>query len=172
VPYLAGGAGQEGYDDVISPATETPLVNGDVLMLDTGVVKAGYFCDFDRNWAIGYASDAVKQAYDKLYAATDAGLAAAHPGATASDVYQAIANVIGGDAGAGRLGHGLGLNLTEWPSLIADDHTLLRDGMVLTLEPGCETVDGRIMVHEENIVIQDGGAKLLSTRAPAEIPVI
>ena len=53
VPYLAGGAGQGGYGDVISPARAVPLAGGDLLMLDTGAVLHGYFCDFDRNWALG-----------------------------------------------------------------------------------------------------------------------
>ncbi len=55
VPYLAGAASPGGYDDVISPATERPLADGDVLMLDTGLVWDGYFCDFDRNFAIGHS---------------------------------------------------------------------------------------------------------------------
>jgi hypothetical protein len=42
--------------------------------------------------------------------------------------------------------------------------------MVLTLEPGCFTTDGRIMVHEENIVLRPDGAKLLSPRASEELP--
>jgi Xaa-Pro aminopeptidase len=55
VPYLAGAAGQGGYFDVISPATDAPLAPGDVLMLDTGAIRDGYFCDFDRNYSVGRA---------------------------------------------------------------------------------------------------------------------
>ncbi|MCP3971706.1 MAG: aminopeptidase P family protein [Rhodobacteraceae bacterium] len=172
VPYLAGGAGPGGYGDVISPADDRPLQAGDLLMLDTGAVKAGYFCDFDRNWAIGHADDASRRAYDTLFAATEAGLAAARPGATAADLFRAMRDVIGQTGEAGRLGHGLGLSLTEWPSLIAADRTAMRPGMVMTLEPGIEIAPGRIMVHEENIVIREDGAELLSRRAPVELPVI
>ncbi|RMD95527.1 MAG: aminopeptidase P family protein, partial [Alphaproteobacteria bacterium] len=57
VAYTAGGAGPDGYADVISPAGPERLAPGDVLMLDTGAVRAGYFCDFDRNFAIGRASE-------------------------------------------------------------------------------------------------------------------
>ena len=175
VPYLAGGAGPGGYGDVISPASDRPLQRGDVLMLDTGAVFDGYFCDFDRNWAIGSASDNARKAYEVLYAATDAGFAAARPGATAADVWRAMNAVISrvGDAGdGGRLGHGLGKRLTEWPSLIADDHTVLEPGMVLTLEPGLEIAPGCIQVHEENIVVRESAPEWLSRRAPAELPVI
>jgi len=175
VPYIAGAAGQGGYADVISPATDTPLVAGDVLMLDTGAVRQGYFCDFDRNIAIGHATDAVNAAHDLLYRATDAGLAAAKPGARASDLFHAMQAVIaeqGGAGDAGRLGHGLGMRLTENPSLIPSDTTRLRPGMVLTLEPGYELSHGRIMVHEEDILITETGAEYLSPRVSRELPVI
>lgn len=175
VPYLAGGAGAGGYADVISPASATPLARGDVLMLDTGLVRGGYFCDFDRNVAIGRADDDVRRAYAVLHAATEAGLAAARPGATAADLHRAIQAPIeaaGMQDSGGRLGHGLGLQLTEWPSLLPDDRTVLRAGMVLTIEPGVVVRPGRIMVQEENIVLTASGAELLSTRAPAELPVI
>ncbi|MHC0052510.1 M24 family metallopeptidase [Actibacterium sp. D379-3] len=175
VPYVAGGAGPGGYADVISPATPAPLEPGDLLMLDTGAVRHGYFCDFDRNWAIGHASDQMRAAYRILHDATEAGFAAARPGATAGDVFQAMQTVIAraGDAGdGGRLGHGLGMRLTEPPSLIASDRTVLEPGMVLTLEPGLQLAPGRIMVHEEDIVIAQNGARFLTPRAAPELPVL
>lgn len=174
VAYLAGGAGPGGYADVISPATDAPLARGDVLMLDTGVVWDGYFCDFDRNVAIGRADDAARRAYAILHEAVAAGLAAARPGMTAADLNAVMHRHIaqaGGRPLAGRLGHGLGLELTEWPSLMPADRTPLREGMVLTLEPGLEVAPGRIMVHEENIVLGRDRAELLSPRAPADLPV-
>lgn len=175
VSYVAGGAGPGGYGDVISPADARPLADGDLLMLDTGAVKDGYFCDFDRNWAIGRADDSLRRAHDTLFAATEAGIAAARPGATAEEVHGAIVARVRADGAeplGGRLGHGLGLSLTEWPSLIPGDGTPLRAGIVLTIEPGLQIAPGRIMVHEENIVLREGGAELLSPRAPADLPVL
>ena len=72
----------------------------------------------------------------------------------------------------GRLGHGLGSQLTEWPSHTAWDDTVLEPGMVLTLEPGMSFAPGRVMVHEENIVVREAGPELLTRRAPPELPVI
>lgn len=172
VPYLVGGAGPGGYADVISPPSARPLAAGDVLMLDTGATLAGYFCDFDRNFAIRRAGDEARRAHETLWRATEAGLAAARPGATAADVGAAMAAVTGGGSDVGRLGHGLGMRLTEWPSLAPHDPTPLRPGMVLTLEPSLEMAPGRMMVTEENIVIRDGPPELLTPRAPAELPVI
>lgn len=175
VPYLVGGADQGGYHDVISPPSRRPLALGDIVMLDTGATWDGYFCDFDRNFAVGRADDQSRRAYDVLWRATEAGLAAARPGATCRDLFRAMQAVIaemdpgGGDVG--RLGHGLGMQLTEWPSLAAFDDTVLRENMVLTLEPSLGYGDGRIMVHEENIVLRAGGAELLTSRAAPELPI-
>jgi Xaa-Pro aminopeptidase len=173
VPYLVGGAGPHGYDDVISPPSSRPLRRGDVLMLDTGATRHGYFCDFDRNFAIGEANEDVRAAHRTLWKATEAGLAAARPGATCAQVYWAMAGVIGqSGGGVGRLGHGLGSELTEEPSLIEWDETVLAPGMVITLEPSMSVRDGAILVHEENIVIRDGVAELLTDRVSEELPVI
>lgn len=174
VPYLVGGAAPGGYDNVISPPDTRPLRNGDVLMMDTGAVRDGYFCDFDRNYAIGHADAASHRAYRTLHRATDAGLAAARPGATCADVFRAMQAVIATNdyqcGNIGRLGHGLGMQITEWPSHTPSDATVLAPGMVITLEPGLNIEPGRSMVHEENVVIRDSGATLLTRRAPPEMP--
>ena len=174
VPYLAGGAEQGGYTDVISPARKEPLTLGDVLMLDTGLIWDGYFCDYDRNWSVGTPSPEVQSAHARLIDATQAAFEIARPGATASDLYHAMNNLLSQGAettDAGRLGHGLGMSLTEWPSLIATDHTPLQAGMVLTLEPGI-AVGGKILVHEENILITEGAPRFLSPQAGPEMGVI
>ena len=85
--YLAGGAGPDGYEDVISPADDRPLERGDVLMLDTGVVFDGYYCDFDRNFALGAASDAARATFARLIEATQAAFDVARPGLAASDLF-------------------------------------------------------------------------------------
>lgn len=175
VSYVAGGAGPDGYDDVISPASTAPLATGEVLMLDTGAVRDGYFCDFDRNFAIGPVSDAVRRAHGALWQATEVALGALRPGMRAKDACAILRDELtrsGVTPAAGRLGHGLGINLTEWPSLTPMDQTVLRAGMVLTLEPGAEVAPGRFLVHEEVIVLRDAGAELLSTRAPEHLPEI
>ena len=175
-PYVVGGADQGGYSDVISPPSQRPLTRGDVLMIDTGCTWDGYFCDFDRNWAIGKADDEARRAYDTLWRATEAGLATAKPGATCQDLFEAMATVIAemddsvGDIG--RLGHGLGMQLTEQPSHATFDQTELIENMVLTLEPSLSYGNGLMMVHEENIVVTPEGGRLLTTRVAPELPII
>ena len=174
VPYLAGGADTEGYDDVISPAKVAPLKKQDILMLDTGLVWDGYFCDYDRNWSVGTPSKTVSGAYSQLLEASDAAFELAKPGATASDLFHAMNSILtlnSSSTDAGRLGHGVGMSLTEWPSIIPDDHTVLEKGMVLSLEPGI-AIKNKIIVHEENIEITETGARYLSPKANKDLPVI
>ncbi|MBL4893042.1 MAG: aminopeptidase P family protein [Rhizobiaceae bacterium] len=173
VPYLVGGAGQGGYRDVISPPNKAPIQSGDILMLDTGATLEGYYCDFDRNFAFGSASDEARKTYDILYRATDAAIRAARPGVRCSELCEVMQNIISQNSGdVGRLGHGLGIQLTEHPSLVSFDRTPMQIGMVMTIEPSMSMSDGRMMVHEENIVITDGDAFLLSERAPCELPIL
>ncbi len=175
-PYMMGASGPGGYDNIIMGPGERVLGAGDILIIDTGTTYDGYFCDFDRNFAFGRPSDAARRAHEVVYRATEAGIAAARPGATTSDLWRAMTEVLeaGGSAGnnVGRLGHGLGLQLTEWPSNRPGDDTPLVPGMVLTIEPGMEFAPGRMMVHEENIVVTEDGCELLTRRAPPEMPVI
>ncbi len=173
VPYLVGGAGPGGYPDVISPPDRRPLQIGDVLMLDTGATLQGYHCDFDRNFAFGQADETARAGYRTLHRATEAALAIARPGVTCAELHRAMQAVIGQDTGdVGRYGHGLGMQLTEQPSIIGFDETVMRPGMVMTLEPSMVLAEGRIMVHEENLVIRDGEPELLSRRAAPELPVL
>ena len=175
VSYLVGGAGQHGYDDIISPPAGRRLSAEDVLIFDTGCTFDGYFCDFDRNYGFGGVNDLAKKAHHSVWQATEAGLAAAVPGNTCAQVFSAMHEVLL-NAGAlgetvGRYGHGLGIQLTEPPSFTAWEHTILREGMVMTLEPGMVYAPGKMIVHEENIVIRHEGPELLSRRAPPELPI-
>ena len=175
-PYLIAGSGSGGYDNIIMGPTESVLENGHVLIIDTGSTFDGYFCDFDRNFAFGDLPEETRRAYDTVYRATDVGIETARPGKTTTDVWQAMWSVLekGGALGnsVGRMGHGLGMELTEWPSVMPGDDTLLEPGMVLTIEPGMSFAPGKEMVHEENILITEERARILTSRAPDEMPII
>jgi len=175
-PYLISASGQGGYDNIIMGPTDRQLTEGDLLIIDTGANFDGYFSDFDRNYAFGYADQASAAAYDAVYHSTEAGLATAAPGRTTGDVWQAMwtvleqAGALGNDVG--RMGHGLGMQLTEWPSNVEGGDVVLKPGMILTLEPGMTFAPGKMMVHEENIVITENGCEMLHQRAWKTMPVI
>ena len=90
--------------------------------------------DFNRNWAIGQPSAAVCRAYEVVWKATEAGLNAPRPGPRVCDVWKAqaavlsLAQSLGNNVG--RLGHGLGMQLTEPPSNHPSDETILEVGTV------------------------------------------
>ncbi|MDC1318881.1 Xaa-Pro peptidase family protein [Candidatus Thioglobus sp.] len=175
-PYIVSGSGQEGYGSIIMGPTEKIIEEGDLFIIDTGSVFDSYFCDFDRNYAFGHIGDEAKKAYRVAYDATEAGFNAAQVGNTTSDIFNAMNDILqkGGALGntVGRLGHGLGMQLTEWPSNTSTDNTVLEPGVVLTLEPGMAFLPGKEMVHEENIVITENGPEWLSIRAADELPII
>lgn len=175
-PYIISGSGADGYDSIIMGPTDRVIQEGDVLIIDTGAVRDGYFSDFDRNWAFGHVSEETKAAYRATYEATTKGFEVAKPGATTTDIYNAMWSVLEANGAlgndVGRLGHGLGIELTERPSNTATDNSVLKPGMVMTLEPGMVYAPGKSMVHEENIVITEDGAEWLTQRAEAEIIII
>ena len=175
-PYLIGASGSGGYDNIIMGPTDRQITQGDVLIIDTGTTYDGYFCDFDRNFAFGDTTDEAKKAYRVVYEATEVGIQTARPGVTHSGLCAAMWKVLedGGALGndVGRLGHGLGMQLTEGASNMLSDHTVLTPGMVITIEPGMSFAPNKLMVHEENIVIREGEAELLTHRADPEMPVI
>jgi Xaa-Pro dipeptidase len=174
-PYLIGCSGAGGYPDGIMGPTDKRVEVGDVMIIDTGSVFDGYYCDFNRNWGFGHATDEAKRAYELCWNATEAGLCALKPGAKASDLFVAQAKVL--EAGSSnwlgtRMGHGLGIQMTETPSNRIGDDTVLEVGMVITIEPGMFYGPRMLMLHEEDAVITENGIELLTRRAPRELPII
>jgi Xaa-Pro dipeptidase len=176
-PFVSVCSGPGGYSQIIVGPQETAQTDGQIMFIDTGLQFDAYFCDFDRNFAFGHISDEAQRANEVVWHATQAGIDAARPGITAEDLWAAQNRVLEAAGAAsgndvGRSGHGLGLHLTEPPSNMPGDNTLLRPGMVMTIEPGMEFAPGKMIVHEENLVITEDGCELLTRRAPIEMPVI
>ncbi len=175
VPYLVGATGP-GFSDIIKQPSDRVIEPGDLVMFDTGSTYDGYFSDFDRNMAFQFADDKAKSAYKIVWEATEAALKVAVPGNTTSDLWEAMASVLETESArndsVGRFGHGLGMQVTEWPSNTRNDGTVLQEGMVLTVEPNIFWGDDHIMVHEENFVIRSDGVELLSRRAASELEII
>lgn len=176
-PFVSVCSGQGGYEQIIVGPQETAQIDGQIMFIDTGITFDAYFCDFDRNFAFGHISDEAQRAHEAVWDATQAGIDAARPGITCADLWQAQHSVLeaaGALKGnnAGRSGHGLGLHLTEPPSNMPGDKTLLKPGMVMTIEPGLEYAPGKMLVHEENLLITEDGCELLTRRAPRIMPVI
>jgi Xaa-Pro dipeptidase len=178
-PYVAIGSGPDGYDSIVRGPTGRRLLVGDILGVDTGVTVAGYWADFNRNMAIGRACEEARSAYRTLWNVQEAAMKILRPGIRASEVWQAMAALLpSASSSVGRMGHGVGLDYTEPPSIHPNDHTVIEAGMVVTLEPSFSyAIDGapdgeRFMALEEDFFMTDDGSILLTARAPAELPIV
>ena len=176
IPYLPVISGRGGVSQIIGNPTDKLISSGDFLFIDTGSTFDGYFCDFDRNFAIGTASDELKRTNEILWHATEEGIKNLVPGVKTQDVWKKINKKIEDFGfmvkGEGRYGHGVGLQLTEPPSISSFDNAIIQENMVLTIEPSIEYKPGKIIVHEENVFVSKDGPILLTKRAPRELPII
>lgn len=177
-PYLVVVAGTHGYEQINSGPLRRAIGPQSVVCVDTGCSKDGYFCDFTRNYCVGKPEEHIESAYSRLYEATQVALDGVKPGRRCCDIWKDMASALGVSSEAspvGRMGHGIGLDLTEPPSISASDETILAPGMTITIEPSVVfQAQGKkkIMVHEENIVVTEQGFELLTRRAPATIHIL
>ena len=173
IQYMACASGLNGYNQIICNPTERETKDGDILIIDTGATLNGYFSDFDRNFGFGRIHKQALNAYNKLWEATERTLEIIKPGTSCSEIYSKLSqSLTTNSVSVGRMGHGLGLQLTEPPSIMKNDKTLLEKNMIITLEPSIEMDDDKILVQEENLLITENGYKLLSTRTPENLPII
>ena len=143
-------------------------------MFDFGAVVDGYCSDFGRTVCVGEPDAAVREAYELVLAAQEAGRAALRPGVPANEVNRACRRPIE-EAGYGagfkhRMGHGIGMDVHEPPFVSEEDETPLEAGMTFTDEPSI-LVDGRFGVRIEDVVVceAEGGRKL--NRFPPDLVV-
>ena len=175
IMYLSCASGINGYNQIICNPSEKKIGDGDILIIDTGSTVNGYYCDFDRNFGFGNINQKSLDAYNKLWDATEKTLEIIKPGISCKEVYESLSkNLFSSNvkSNVGRMGHGFGLQLTEPPSIMIDDNTILEKNMILALEPSIEIENDLMLVHEENILITQNGNRLLTSRTPKELPVI
>jgi len=150
------------------------LAAGDLVLLDFGAASGGYRADTTRTLVMGEPDARQREVHALVLAAHDAAVAAIRPGATVGEVDEAARAVIraGGlaDAFIHRVGHGLGLEAHEEPSLDPGGDAVLEAGMVVTVEPGVYLAGWGGVRIEDDVVVEAGGARLL-TRADRTLRV-
>ncbi|MET3937746.1 Xaa-Pro aminopeptidase [Paenibacillus sp. PvP094] len=153
---------------------ERKLQHGDLLMFDMGVYAAGYASDITRTFAFGDISPELKTIYNTVLAANEAAILAVKPGVACADIDRAARQVTE-DAGYGerfmhRVGHGLGIDVHEYPSLHGQNMDLLQEGTVFTIEPGIYTPAGGVRI-EDDVLVTDTGVEVL-TSYPKELQIL
>jgi Xaa-Pro dipeptidase len=143
------------------------MQQGDVIIHGCGVQLNGYWGGVERTMFLGRPSDAVRRYLDVALEAQRAAIAAVKPGALCSDVDAAARRVIDaagmGDYVLHRTGHGIGLNVHEFPSVAKSVHAELKPGMVVSIEPGLYVPGLGGFRHEDNVVVTETGARVVST---------
>ncbi|ETT63899.1 peptidase M24 [Paenibacillus sp. FSL H8-457] len=148
---------------------------GDLLMFDLGVYAGGYASDITRTFAVGDLKPEAVNIYETVLAANLAGIQAVKPGVTYGSIDQAARKVID-DAGYGhafvhRLGHGLGMDVHEYPSVHGLNQDILQPGAVFTIEPGIYLQGVGGVRIEDDVIVTGDGVEVL-TSFPKELTVI
>ena len=155
--------------------SERVIQEGDFVLVDAGAVVDGYCADCTRTFACGEPPAELRRAYDVCLAAQESGLAAVKPGALAREVDAAARDLIEASEFAGRfghgLGHGVGVEVHEAPSLRAEaGEVRLEAGNVVTVEPGIYLeglggvrIEDLLVVGDEGAVVLTGTSKQLTT---------
>jgi Xaa-Pro aminopeptidase len=158
----------------VRPTSRT-LAPGDLVLLDFGAAFDGYRADTTRMAVVGEPSARHREVHELVLAAHDAAVAAVRAGTTTGAVDAAARQVIDA-AGMGelffhRVGHGLGLEAHEDPSLDPGSATVLEAGMVFTIEPGIYVPGWGGVRIEDDVVVERAGCRLL-TKADHSLRVI
>lgn len=151
------------------------LKAGDLLTMDYGCRFEGYCSDFTRTVAISHIDKEQQKVYDIVNRAGEIGIAALKAGIAARSVDAASREYIaksGYENAFGHgLGHGVGLIIHEAPAISEVSDAVLKEGMVVTVEPGIY-IEGRFGVRIEDLcVIKKSGCVNL-TAAPREVIII
>jgi D-alanyl-D-alanine dipeptidase len=135
---------------------ERVIERGDVVLCDFGGTMHGYCSDITRMYVVGDVDPEVRDVYDVLVTAQEAGVRAATVGTSCAAV-DAAARAVIDDAGFGeyfvhRTGHGIGTEAHEDPYVVAGNHTPLVPGHAFSVEPGIY-LPGRFGLRLEDIVV-------------------
>ncbi|NJP37000.1 M24 family metallopeptidase [Alkalicoccus luteus] len=153
----------------------TPLQKGSSVLFDLGVMWKGYASDITRTVFFGEPDEESRRVYETVLRALQTSLSAAAPGETIGRLDHTARSVIE-EAGYGeyfphRIGHGIGIDVHELPSMHANNNDLLKPGMTFTIEPGIY-IPGKIGVRiEDDVLLTEDGAVTL-TKTPVSLTVV
>ena len=171
---------QVGEYSALPHGSATPQVirESSIVMIDDGCTVEGYQSDITRTFVLGKVpaerGDKMKKVFDIVHRAQAAALAAARPGVECGAVDEAARKVIS-DAGYGpdykyfshRLGHGMGMDMHEWPYLVRGNHTPLQTNMTTSDEPGIY-IPGEFGIRlEDDMHVTEKGAELFTPQSPS-----
>ena len=151
--------------------TDKKIEKGDFITMDFGAAINGYRSDMTRTVAVGSVTDEQKKVYNTVLAAHSSAIKAACAGKKCVDIDKIARDIIERDY-SGCFGHGLGhsvgIDIHESPSFNTRDNTLLRPGMVLTVEPGIY-IENKFGVRIEDMIVITDDGNIDITKSPKEL---
>lgn len=149
--------------------------DGDFFTFDIGSVYNGYHSDMTRTYAVGHATDKMREIYDIVYQAHRKAAEKIVAGNTTADVDLAAREYIE-SKGYGKYfghstGHGVGLEIHEDPRVYKTDTTVLQDNMVITDEPGIY-LPGEFGVRIEDMIVVSGSESYTLADLPKELIIL
>ena len=140
------------------------------LLFDWGCVVNGYMCDLTRVLIFSPNNKKLQTVYETVLTAQAAAIAAVKPGKTCEEIDAVARNIIT-DAGFGKhfghgLGHAIGLQTHESPRFTPGDKTVLKAGMILTVEPGIYLKNWGGVRIEDDVFVTKTGCEVLSRNVP------
>ncbi len=150
------------------------LERGDLIVADLGLNFASYHGDVARTYVVGSASDAQRERFDLVCDIQAAAVDALGPGEPAENAYIAArerATRAGvehllcgyGEMQAPYIGHAIGIEIDEPPTLMTGVDAPLEPGMVVTVEPKLIDPDRGAVMVEDDYLITESGVERLST---------
>ena len=156
-------------------ASEKKLESGDVVTMDYGALYNGYCSDITRTVFLGKPDCEIERIYKIVLEAQLKGLEGVKNGRIGREVDTVVRTIIAqagfGDNFGHGLGHGVGLEIHEEPMLSMRGYIELKDGMVVTVEPGIY-VPGLGGVRIEDMVVVSGEAPNILTTATKEMIIL
>lgn len=170
------GAEKPAFDTIIASgyrsalphgvASDKRIERGDLVVVDLGALYKHYNSDITRTIVVGTPNEKQKEIYEIVLEAQKKAVKEARPGMTAKELDSVARKVIEeygyGDKFIHSLGHGIGLQVHEWPRVSQQDETVLKEGMVITIEPGIYIPKFGGVRIEDTVVITKNGAKRLT----------
>lgn len=164
--HLKQGADKMAFDPIVASGpngarpharpTNRNLRSGELVVLDMGCYRDGYASDMTRTVAIGTPSDAARRGYEAVLTAQKKALDAARAGVPGKALDAVARDAIKESGFEGYfshgLGHGIGLDVHEWPRVSKTVDTELPDGACVTIEPGIYVAEEEYGVRIEDIV--------------------
>ncbi len=174
-PWCFINSGPSNYRVISGSPTNQKLKKGNTIWIDGGCNYGGYWSDFCRIASIGPASEKQNKMHKTTLQLTEMCVNMIKPKVEVSEIADACdkeleKNGLEMTFRAGRMGHGIGLMLTEPPHIASYDKTVLEPGMTITIEPGFVT-DCGVFQLEQNILVTANGHEILS-KASTELHMV